>query len=155
MIEESGNMWSIFKETNFFIFTGNSYLKTNGALVMGRGLALEVRTRIPGIDLKLGKLIHEHIDPDTKKYGFLTNHILEAKKMIGIFQVKTHYQFDASLDLIKYSAEMLLAFALLLPDKRFDMNFPGIGYGRLKRQDVLKVIKPILPDNIRVWSFKE
>jgi hypothetical protein len=32
------------------------------------------------------------------------------------------------------------------------MNFPGIGYGRLKEEDVLPIIDEILPDNVVVYK---
>ena len=51
MIQKIGDMWSIFNITDYFIFTGNSYIKINGAVVMGRGLALDVKKRILGIDM--------------------------------------------------------------------------------------------------------
>lgn len=42
-----------------YLFTGNCYLKANGALVMGRGAALQVRDAYPGIDKLLGRLIRQ------------------------------------------------------------------------------------------------
>lgn len=47
-------------ERTAFLFTGNSTIKTNGALVMGRGAALEVRDAYPGIDHALGKKIEPY-----------------------------------------------------------------------------------------------
>jgi hypothetical protein len=47
-------------ERTAFLFTGNSTVKTNGALVMGRGAALEVRDLYPGVDHMLGRKIEPY-----------------------------------------------------------------------------------------------
>ena len=81
---------------NLYLFTGNSYVKRNGALVMGRGAALEVRDMYPGIDKLLGvHLIHLGL------YGLClcgTKH-----NNLGVFQVKRNFADKAELDIIRYS----------------------------------------------------
>lgn len=145
MILEHGDMWDIFDYTNHFIFTGNNYIKQNGALVMGRGIAREVRDRFPGVDLAIGK----QVDVRTK-HGFYG---LILGRHIGVFQVKRHFGEAADLGLISDSAFILSDVAGRNPENRFDMNFPGIGNGHLKYNDVLPIIQN-LPDNVHIWTFK-
>lgn len=131
-----------YMHCDYFLFTGNSYIKNNGALVMGRGLARSIRDRIPGIDLTIGNLI-DHMST----YG-----IVFANEL-GVFQVKHHFKDSASLKLVEYSTHMLRDFALKRPDKEIYMNFPAIGYGRLNIEHVMPIIE-CLPDNVNIWRFK-
>ena len=143
MKHEQGNMWNIWDETQHFIFTGNSFIKMNGALVMGRGIAKEVRDKFPGIDHAIGTVIHNHLG----KYGV----ILGSK--IGVFQVKYNFADQADLDLISYSVSKLTVMASEKPQERFDMNYPGIGNGKLNRELVEPLLAP-LPANVHIWSFQ-
>lgn len=45
----TGNMWTVWDEVDFFVITTNSTIKQNGAVVMGRGIAKQVRGYFPGI----------------------------------------------------------------------------------------------------------
>jgi len=142
MIRENGNMWDIWDLTDKFIFTGNSTVKRNGALVMGRGIAREVRDRFTGIDLKIGNAIKFDVG---QNYGFL-----EGSK-ICVFQVKHHWGNPASLQLVRASVAKMRAN--VDPTLRYDMNFPAIGNGGLSYNEVYPLIKE-LPDNVHIWTFK-
>ena len=50
-----GNLWD--SKDSLILVTGNSYIRKDGTLVMGRGAALELKTMIPGIDKRLGQKI--------------------------------------------------------------------------------------------------
>ncbi len=141
MIREYGDMWSIYGKTDCFIVTTNSYIRTDGALVMGRGIAKQLVDRVPGIAWRFAEQI-EHLG----KYGLVISHGLIA------FQVKYRYDHDAELELITYSTSLLSIHASFAKNKRFDMNFPGIGNGRLNYDLVLPIIET-LPDNVHVWTF--
>jgi len=47
----------------------------------------------------------------------------------------------------------LAEWAIAHPDCRIDLNFPGIGNGRLSPDQVLPLIKQ-LPDNVHVWRYR-
>lgn len=162
------------------IFTGNSTIRGDGALVMGRGAALQVRDAYPGIDKKMGNQIRDFSkshnnseyygicfatidDPSpicktNNKYGSkfddsYNRTIIEVpkpKQIIGSFQVKTHYSNHAEDKIIRRSADILNRVALAKPHIQFHMNFPGIGYGNLKYKKVLKIVE-ILPDNVILY----
>ena len=126
------------------LFTGNGYVKHNGALTMGRGAAKEVRDSFPGIDKEFGTAIKQV----PYRYGVM---ILDARR-IGVFQVKRDFRDRADLRLIAYSAACLWDLATDAPDHTFDCNYPGIGWGQRNVRDVEAVLKEAnLPDNVYFW----
>jgi hypothetical protein len=147
-----GNMWSSLYTTNYFVVTANSTIKSNGALVMGRGIAKEVRDLYPGIDLEIGNKISSLLHP--KRYLTLDGFKLFPKLML--FQVKYHFAEHADIELIDSSAFALRHILSSLPDKLFNMNFPGIGNGNLKMEDVLPILENHFSncDNIVIWEKK-
>jgi hypothetical protein len=130
---------------NVYIFTGNGIIKQNGAIVMGRGAAKQVRDSYPGIDKKLGQAI----------FGLPDAYYLEIpvapKQMIGWFKVKNHWQQAADLMLIQRATDELSIHAGFYPIHTYHMNFPGVGNGRLNDAQVMPIIKR-LPDN--VWVYR-
>lgn len=138
---ETGDMWSIHDKTDYFIVTTNSYIRTDGAVVMGRGIAKQLADHIPSIAFEFANDI-THLG----RYGII---LLDK---YGAFQVKKHFSNDAEYALIAYAAAQLAATANVLNKARFDMNFPGIGNGNLDYNEVLPLINH-LPDNVHVWTF--
>ncbi len=143
---EIGDMWTAWAKTDHFIFTGNSFVKRNGALVMGRGIARTVRDKWLGVDMELGSAVNQAKDDDGY-YGVILG------RKLGVFQVKYFWGHDAEIDLIAASARALSEIAVSKPHERFDMNFPGIGNGKLDYETVLPVLG-VMPDNVHVWKFK-
>ena len=135
MILYKGDMWK--HTSSVYVVTTNSYIKQNGELVMGRGAAKEAKERYDRIAFDAGEKI-SHLS----KYGF----IYLPQYKVGLFQVKYHWNADAELSLIDYSVYKLTQFADMLCGD-IVMNFPGIGNGRLPREDVISLLE-ILPDNV-------
>jgi hypothetical protein len=153
MILEKGDMWSVYGETDLFLFTGNGYVTKMGRLVMGAGMAKQVRDRFPGIDLAIGEMLVQDYRrlPDVFMYYLLVSQDFPKKK-VGIFQVKRKWSYNADLEIIKISTDELLKFLSRKKVNKVDLNFPGIGNGNLKREDVLPTISA-LPDNVHVWEY--
>lgn len=150
-IFKTGNMWTAFDEAALFLLTTNSTIKRNGALVMGRGIARQARDRFPGLDSALGKQIlsvcgnpSALLRPGQGQYGLLVSPRWPEARL-GAFQVKRHYSQPASLELIRHSTAMLCTWCAEHPTATVAVNFPGIGNGRLRREDVLPIIMQ-LPD---------
>ncbi len=123
------------------LFTGNAFVKKDGGLVMGRGAAQQVRDTYPGADRWFGA----RIDRQGDEYGVIIN----PKTGFGVFQVKTHFKDEASLSLISHSANVLRVVAWTFPDILFRCNYPGIGNGKLSRDDVEPILDLAnLPDNV-------
>lgn len=154
MILETGDMWSVWGKTDLWVFTGNSYITKKNELVMGRGLALEVKKHFPDLPGQLGWVLGHY----GSIYGVLGMKIYadrsRQRQMVNVFQVKQHFRDRAELALIGYSVIKLKQFIQLHDLERVDMNFPGIGCGRLPREQVLPIIRE-LPDVVHVWERKE
>lgn len=131
------DMWTY--PADIRIVTTNSYINKLGELVMGRGAALEAKTRYPDLPKMAGKVIRHMSD-----YGVLYFPTLR----IGLFQVKRHWRDDADLSLIHESAFWLHMFAQCVSGT-IVLNYPGIGNGRLPEHEVEREIRD-LPDNVIV-----
>jgi hypothetical protein len=147
MILERGNMWSVFGKTGLFLITTNPIITKAGKLVMGRGIARQMRDNFPGSDVELANLVRAFPS------AYVMNMYHEptfGKQSVGFFMVKHHWNDPAQNPVIMQSTARLMEIA---PSwERIDLNFPGIGNGKLKREDVLPIIEQ-LPDNVHVWEF--
>lgn len=140
----TGDMWSAYDEADYFIITTNATSRRDGALVMGRGIARQVRDRFPGFDLKAGAAVRRRAEDGV--YGLLLG------RKLGLFQVKFHWRDQADPALIWRSAGDLARTAEQHPQLIFHLNYPGIGNGRLPREQVAEALRQ-LPDNVHVWTY--
>jgi len=142
MLEITGDLWTI--PADWRGITTNGDVKTNGACVMGRGCALEAKTRYIGLDRILGRLIQEH-----------GNHVFILGAGLISFPVKHHWRNPADINLIRQSAHELaditdagkIGGLILLPH-------PGCGNGGLNWSDVRPVLNTILDDRFTVTTFE-
>lgn len=150
MILEKGNMWSAFGKGAFMITTNPIRRKVDGAVVMGRGIALEAKTRYPQLPYDFGKQLDRF--PHLQSIGLIGRY---DDVPIYYFMVKAHWAEKASLDIIKRSVEAMEYWGDIgdLYQQRIDLNFPGIGNGGLAREEVLPLLQ-CLPDNVHIWEFK-
>lgn len=145
MILERGNMWNVFGKTDLFLITTNPIITIAEAVVMGRGLAKEIKDRYPDLPYDFAK----QLKAGYANVGYIGKY---DHQRVGWFMVKSHWQEPAELEIINKSVEQLTAVAMFNKHWRIDLNFPGIGNGKLKRQDVLPIIEQ-LPDNVHVWEY--
>jgi len=149
-ILEKGNMWNIWNNTDLFLITTNSFIKRSGDLVMGRGIALEAKNRYPSFPFLAGKNIkHGEIYGLKLFYKEKEDHTLTRSK-IGLFQVKRYWYDKADLNIIDISIKKLIEWMNYNPVNRIDLNYPGIGNGKLDQEEVHEVIK-FLSDKVHVW----
>lgn len=151
---EYGDMWSVFDDTDLFLFTANATVRRDGALVMGRGIAKDVAEEFPKLPYKFGAALDAM---HTREYCLLIpNDWPDDKRFkVGAFQVKIRWQAKAHLVLIATSTRMLYTLAgVKYPQLRFDLNFPGIGNGGLDPKKVKGIID-CLPSNVHVWRFED
>jgi hypothetical protein len=134
----------LFRSKGFLIVTANSFLTSECKLVMGRGAAWQLKRKVPGIDMIFGKLIYETC-------GHLGRYGLLFHKRYGIAQVKYQFNNKADLELIAYSMNMLKETAKQNTHHRYNINFPGIGYGGLSKDEVMPILER-LPNNIIIWE---
>lgn len=145
MFLERGDMFENMRKDETYLVTTNSFIRRDGALVMGRGAALRMKEMWPGIDRQFGNLI-----PHMDVYGVILQNV--DGQELGIFQVKHHFRDPAELTLIAESTRQLTFLAEMSPSRQFNINFPGIGNGRLRRSEVEPIIQQ-LPDNVKVWTL--
>jgi hypothetical protein len=131
-------------EAHKVLVTGNSFIKKDGSLVMGRGAAKQLASLYPNLPYQLG----------TKISAFTKNGVYGVILVddLGVFQVKYHFKDNARRDLITKSSEQLCFLANILPEETIFLNYPGIGNGRLNK-NVVSPILEMLPDNVHVWTF--
>lgn len=134
-----------------YLFTGNPIVRLDGALVMGRGAARQVRDTFPGIDYAFGKLISSKYRDNDHVLFLPCGEPFSPRQIIGWYKVKHHWRNEAAPGLIALSAQFLGELAETSPGHTFHMNFPGIGNGRLRVDDVLPLLED-LPDNVLIYK---
>ncbi len=127
--------WSL---PDVYLFTGNPIRRKDGAIVMGRGAALAVKSAYPQI-----------------QYGFQGNKPLRwetitDKQHIGWFQVKEHWAHPAQIELVEQATLALEKVAYNRPNINFHINYPAVGNGQLTESQVAPILD-LLPDNVYVY----
>lgn len=149
-----GDMWSIYGKTDLFLVTTNPIVNRNGELVMGRGIAKQMADRFPGAAKEFA--IQTAIGRTTGN-PFVSTLYYESvfgKQTVGYFMVKAHWKEPAKITIIMQSTAALIRLAnrsKLM--QRIDLNFPGIGNGKLDR-DYVKPLLDYLPDNVYIWEYE-
>jgi hypothetical protein len=115
---------------------------------MGAGAAFEAKKLYPTSPALLGMKIKAKRDPKGF-YGLAFCHQHNCR--LGAFQTKYHWNSDSSLELIQASIRQLEIYAISTPSQTIFLNFPGIGLGGLKREEILPLLAN-LPDNVTVWE---
>ena len=129
---------------DIYLFTGNPITKANGAIVMGRGAAKQVRDTFPGIDKVFGQQVSMY--PNSSLIWLRGT----KDQYIGWFKVKEHWKLPADLSAIAASANALAIVATTRGDRLFHMNYPGVGNGKLTEADVSPYLE-VLPDNVLIY----
>ena len=129
-----------WKRPDVYIFTGNPVRKIDGAIVMGRGAAKQVRDNWPTVQYRL----------DIDEATHLTFLDIAPGQTIGWFKVKNHWKDAADLSLIRKSTMLLFEEAINNPTLFYHMNAPGIGNGRLDWTLVATIVET-LPDNVLIY----
>lgn len=151
MREVTGNLWTYPADVR--VITTNGFVKKNGECVMGRGCALEAKTRYPGIAVVLGTLIRAHGNHVYRIWG--------DSAAIYSFPVKHMWDEVADPELIARSALELVAAIDNIPTNnsaalatlRIVIPRPGCGNGSLRWEDVRPILQPILDDRFHIITF--
>ena len=147
---QTGNMWDSYPNSDLFLITTNSYVRKDGALVMGRGIAYQAKSRYPTIPYQAGKWLRDN-KLANNTYGILTE---PFDSHIGLFQVKIHYADSARLDLIELSANMLSEYIRETELTSVNLNYPGIGYGHLIESDVQPILEKHFENlPVTIWKY--
>jgi hypothetical protein len=129
MQEINGNIWTYHYHGRWIIVTTNGAIKTNGAAVMGRGVAKELAIHYPDFPGMLGAII---LSSGNNVYAF-------AEYRVITFPVKNGWRKKADLALIQKSLRQLVELVNKTDlSDRFYMVRPGCGYGRLDWETEVK-----------------
>ncbi len=149
MIEVTGDLWTYPADAR--VITTNGDVNSKGEAVMGRGCALECKTKYPWVPIMLGGQL--------KAYGNAP-YVLEPRKdstmllrdmgAIITFPVKHHWHQRADTVLIEKSARLVVQMVDHLEYRTVVMPRPGCGNGKLDWAVVREVLAPILDDRFHV-----
>ena len=146
MKEVNGDLWDA--SADVIVITTNGATRKDGAAIMGRGVALQAKSRYPGIEHVLGRLIREN--------GNHVNLITGNTPKIVSFPVKHHWREKADLKLINQSVLELVWLTDRLSGlaglHTVALPRPGCGNGRLRWEDVRSIIRPVLDDRFTVYN---
>jgi len=145
MREITGDLWRV-EGIDARCITTNGTLTKTGRGVMGRGIARQATQRYPNIEKQLAG----HLRLKGNHVGVLLEPSAEVSMPLVVFPVKHEWHEHADLNLIKQSAEELVA----LTDERqwqlVALPRPGCGNGHLSWALVEKIIRPRLDDRFVV-----
>lgn len=152
MILKTGDMFRSPPPGVGLIATGNSYIRKDGRLTMGRGAAEQLKLAYPNADRMFGDYLKE------KKlhlgfYGFVSTTTTDDR-VIGLFQSKIDFKDPSTLQLITDSTKVFAEHANSNQRQLYRLNFPGVNFGGLQalRAEILDIISE-LPDNVEIWEF--
>lgn len=167
MLEAKGNMLEM--DCDALCITTNGFVKSNGAAVMGAGIAKQMRVTIPGLDKILGQKIARegnNVHPlivfnDVWIVSFPVKPITEVSdgtnfvrhKFFAEGTIVPGWACKANVDLIVRSCEQLVKLADQYGWKKVLIPRPGCGAGELNWNQVRKVIEPLLDDRFVVCTY--
>lgn len=131
MIELKGNIWDYYGKATLCIPTNKIVNKITGALVMGKGLALECKQRFPSIEIDWGREV-------LYKGGKVCYY--PSDKLI-MFPTKNDYKKPSTLEILKKSLYELDELIDSYDIRDIIMPRIGCGNGGL---DWEKTVKPFL-----------
>lgn len=155
MLEDTVDLWT--EPCDARCITTNGYVKGNGHLVMGAGVAGQAQERYPKFPKVAGDFVKQHGNHVVTFYGnwFIDGfHIANYDKdpfYFVTFPVKHVWYEDADLELIERSAKELMDVLDQFDNwQKVLLPRPGCGNGRLTWGQVEPVISPILDDRVVV-----
>jgi hypothetical protein len=151
MILKKGNMFEMWDKCDYFLVTTNSSVRLNGELIMGAGAAKQLRELVPDSPRALGRQI-----VGKPFYGVVLANNAPIGQTYGGFQTKYDYHDNSTLELIEKSSERLRE--IMDAEEGYPhlvvMNFPGVGHGKLAREDVLPILEKHFGVCSNVWIYE-
>ena len=146
MLEVKGNIWDYYEDGYWIVIPVNMFVKNDGTVVMGRGLAKQAGDRFNGLAKELGGIISDEVEP--------TICLFPVDRLIT-FPVKYNWWERANLGLIEKSCQQLeLASRNEIEPLPIYLPRVGCGNGRLKWEDVKPILDKWFSDDFIVcdWS---
>lgn len=146
---EIGNIISKIGRGEVVCVTTNGFVKRNGEVVMGRGIALQIQRRYPSVPKHLGSLIRKH-----GNRPMIIGTIRQKTKLVS-FPVKHNWWEDADLQLIEDSCIKLVAMADKFGWEEVILPRPGCGNGNLEWEQVYPILSKYFDDRFVIMSYNE
>lgn len=146
MIEEDGGYWerASKKDLDALVCTTNNVVKSNGALVMGRGIAAQFRETFPYLDLNWGAIVEGIQEGGNEDYNILIDGPRKWQHntiyLVGL-QTKRDWAQPSPIELVIESCKKLALLANIMTWSKVLMTKPGCGNGGLTWKEVRKNIK--------------
>ena len=143
------DIWKYYNQGYWITITTNGFVKNNGECVMGRGIALQAKTKFPELPLMIGQAIHQY----KNKPLVLPNHRLIT------FPVKHNWFEKADLELIEQSCKLLMVeVERLIRTKQLYkeillMTKPGCHNGKLEWKDVEPILDKHFDERIIIVDW--
>lgn len=149
MIEVKGNIWNYHSQSTLLVVPTNGTVKSNGECVMGRGLALQVKTKFPAFP----KILGSHIKENGNVVGYFPIYALVS------FPVKWDWHKDADKLLIYRSLKELVYLVKLLdlntaykglllqPFFKVYLARVGCGNGNLDWKEIKPLVEEVLTES--------
>jgi len=137
-------IWELHDEGNWIVIPINGYVRRDGLLTMGAGLARALVDKYPELN------IAEELGLGIGSQGLQV--FVNPSLRVFAFPTKYHWQDDADISLIKESAQQMAIIATHLEVETVALPQVGCGNGKLKWEEVRKVLEPILDD--RFYAFE-
>lgn len=155
MREVTGNMFELVKTGLYdgMCITTNGVVKQDGACVMGRGCALEIRKYVEGIEFDLGDMITNYGNYVFELGNMPLKHTADHIVEIFSFPTKHNWKDKSDIKLIILSAKMLMNTIEVKGLKSVLLPRPGCGNGGLNWSAVKYAIAPILDHRINIVSY--
>ena len=149
MIELRSNIWSYHSKESVIVIPTNGTVKKTGECVMGKGLALQAKTKYPS----LPKLVGQHIklngntvgyfpEPSLASFPVKWNWYQKADKLLIYRSLKELVYLVQLLDLNLEGKELLLK-----PGFQVYLTRVGCGNGLLDWKDIKPLVEEILTES--------
>ena len=148
-----GDVMSALGTVDILLVTGNSTINKSGKLCMGAGAAKALRDRFPDAADEAASLLLRASGSSYYAMWWPSRDREGREFTIGLFQTKHSWRSPSDLATIRASTWFLARQVTYQNRLTFALNFPGIGLGGLRREDVLGVISS-LPDNVEIWEME-
>jgi len=136
----------MFDATGVHIVTANSFISSDGTLVMTMGAGLSLKTRFPELPKVFGAMVKEYCG-HLGSYGLL----LYGNK--GILQTRRDLGGKMDPEIITYGLKVLYSIAEGNHGITYHINHPGVSLNKMSIPEIDKLLGS-LPENVWVWQKK-
>lgn len=147
MIEQSGDMFYDYLEPDvMYVITTNGFVKNDGTLVMGAGIAKDVQRLQKNLPAYLGDMV---LAWGNRPYLLPGN--------LATLPVKHHWKDRADIDLINTSLRRLRDLWSSVGRPRLYLPRPGCGNGKLSWYSVRPFVEDVFgnEEGVTVWTLEE